>query len=289
MTLACARTQPVAGRRTVRLPPPLRAAPWDREDAQPTLPAAGRAVDTGAVIPEVGRALHTLLRPQVPASAAIHLGQPVDPPAGVLAANGAGPAVHLVLCWLRADPNGQQSGDTDVRAEDGSLLGRQAPARRYELRYLVTARAESAEAEHELLDAVLLAVTGLDALPAECLPNDLADTGLAVFLQVCAEPALASSGIPAHAGFELNVSAPLLPPLQTELAPPAAELSVGVRRPMPQRPAPLSPQPTAAGGRQWRRAKVAEDEDPGTAAAAAPAAAPAAGSVPVRASGTARE
>jgi hypothetical protein len=235
------------------------------------------------VISDVGRALRTLLRQQVPADAAIHLGPPVDGPGG---ANGAGPGVHLVLCWLRDDPGGRQSGDTDVRAADGSLLGRQAPARRYELRYLVTARAESAEAEYELLDAVLLAVTGLDALPADCLPKGLADQGLPVFLQVCADPAvaIASHGVPAHAGFELNVNAPQLPPLQTELAPPAAELSVGVRRPMPRRPAvptpPLTPHPgtsgtsgtsggsgTSSGGRRWRRATVAEE--PGNPAAPA--------------------
>jgi len=171
--------------------------------------------------------------------------------------------VHLVLCWLRDDPDGRQSGDRDVRADDGTLLGRQAPARRYELKYLVTARAESAEAEYELLDAVLLAVTGLDALPSDCLPKGLADAGLPVFLQVCSERTPAGAGVPAHAGFELAVSAPLLPPLQTELAPPAAELSVGVRRTVPPRPpSPLTPDAGAGAGngtRQWRRTRVAEE------------------------------
>jgi hypothetical protein len=187
----------------------------------------------------------------------------------------AAPAVRLALCWLREEPEGRQSGDQDVRAADGTLLGRQAPARRYELRYLVTATAGTVEAEHELLDAVLLAVTGLDALPAERLPAGIADTGLPVFLRVCAEPALAAAGVPQCAGFELSVSAPLLPPLQTELAPPAAELAMGVRRPLPQRPAPQGPAqqrpaqqgpaqqgpaPAAGGnGRQWRRARVSEE------------------------------
>jgi hypothetical protein len=216
-----------------------------------------------AVISDVGRALRTLLRGHLPAGAAVHLGRPADR-ATTPAANGAGsePAVHLALCWLRDDPSGRQSGDWDVRTEDGTLLGRQSPARRYELRYLVTARAESVEAEHDLLDAALLAVTGLDALPPESLPKGLADAGLPVFLRVCAEPALASAGVPAHAGFELNVSAPLLPPLQTELAPPAAEVALGVHRPMPQRLAPAALQPTAAGaagGRRWRRATVSEE------------------------------
>jgi len=170
--------------------------------------------------------------------------------------DGVEPAVHLVLCWLSEDPDGQQSGIRDVRAEDGTLLGRQAPARRYRLRYLVTARAETVEAEHELLDAVLIAVSGLDSLPPDCLPKGLADTGLPVLLRVCPEPAIASSGIPEHAGFELDISAPLLPPLQTELAPPASELAVGMRRPMPQRHGEPAP---AGNGRQWRRARVTEE------------------------------
>lgn len=222
-----------------------------------------------AVISDVSRALRTLLRPALPPTAAIHLGpaagSPTAAPSDATTASPAGsaadtPAVHLVLRWLREDPNGRQSGDRDVRADNGTLLGRQAPARRYELRYLVTARAGSAEAEYELLDAVLLAVTGLDALPADCLPKTMVDTGLPVYLQVCPESMPATAGLPAHAGFELTVSAPLLPPLQTELAPPAAELTVGVRRTVPPvPPSPLLPQPAAGSGRQWRRARVAED------------------------------
>jgi hypothetical protein len=242
-----------------------------------------------AVISDVGRALRTLLRPHLPSHAVIQLGPPVDASDQGRATD---PAVHLVLRWLRDDPNGRQSGDTDVRASDGTLLGRQAPARRYELRYLITARADSVEVEHKLLDAVLLAVAGLDSLPGGCLPKGLADTGLPVFIRVCADPAPNWSVMPAHASFELNVSAPLLPPLQTDLAPPAAELSVGVRRRLPprqalspqrpappprqalspQRPAPPSqpaaplPQPPAADapdttvptGRQWRRTRVNE-------------------------------
>lgn len=211
------------------------------------------------MISDVGRALRTLLRPHVPAGAAIHLG----PPPG----DAAGPAVHIALCWLRADPNGQQSGDRDVRAADGTVLGRQAPARRYELRYLVTASADSAEAEYELLDAVLLAVTGLDALPGDCLSKNLADAGMPVFLKVCTDPMAGPSpgpsGVPAHAGFELTVNAPLLPPMQTELAPPAAELAIGVRRPMPQRHAPPAP---PGSDRRWRRARVSEEGPTGGAA-----------------------
>jgi len=237
-----------------------------------------------AVISDVGRALRTLLGHALPAGAEIHFSPPAVCSAGAaqLPAQpaGAGPAggVYLVLCWVRADPNGRQSGERDVRAADGSLLGRQAPARRYELRYLVTARAPTAEAEHELLDAVLLAVTELDALPSACLPKSLADCGLPVMLQVCSEPPAGS--VPDHAGFALLISPPLLPPLRTELAPPAAELAIGLRRtpptpsppapsppapspPAPSPPAPSPPAPSSPAppnGRQWRRrAHVVED------------------------------
>ncbi|HEY0639575.1 MAG TPA: Pvc16 family protein [Pseudonocardiaceae bacterium] len=195
-----------------------------------------------SVISDVGRALRTLLRPRLPGEAAVHLGVPADER-----------GLYLTLQWLREDPSGRQSGLEDVRAGDGSLLGRQAPARRYELRYLVTARAESVEDEHELLDAVLLAVTDLEALPADCLPKGLADAGLPVRVAVCAEP-LGGAAPPAGGGFALLVNAPLLPPLQTELAPPAAELAMGLRRTVP----PLVPAASGS-GRQWRRARIEED------------------------------
>lgn len=203
-----------------------------------------RLPDPGCVISDVGRALSALMRPALPASAAIRLG-----PAPAEAAE---PALHLALRWVRDDMSGRLSGERDVRADDGSLLGRQGPPRRYELQFFVAAVAATVEEEYELLDAALLSVTGLDAIPAEHLPKPLVDTGLPVLLSVSG--AAPVTGAPS--GFALLVSAPVLPPLQTELAPPAAEMSMGVRRTPPgPPPAPVPPN----GGRRWRRATIDED------------------------------
>ena len=123
----------------------------------------------------------------------------------------------------------RQSGFEEVRDARGSVLSRSDPPRRYQLSYLVTARAPKIAEEHELLDIALRALTDGEALPESCLPPALAEIGMPVRVELDkAGPGhlWTSLGMPARAAFVLSVSAPHRPAPDTDLAPPAEKIAL---------------------------------------------------------------
>jgi len=178
------------------------------------------------VIPTVDQALRDLLRKRLPDGTAVLLAAPTD----------MQPAVSLTLFGLRDDARGQSAGWDDVRGADGTLLGRRAPTRRYQLSYVVQAHATDAEAEHELLGQALIALTdedtGLDLTLGATLPCEL--------------------GFPPRASFVLMVNAQHTPPVDTELAPPAEGVHLGVANTV--RPLQVAPN----GKKQWSRKRIEE-------------------------------
>ncbi|KAA2258789.1 DUF4255 domain-containing protein [Solihabitans fulvus] len=207
------------------------------------------------MIPEVDEALCRLLAPALPEGTSVRL----EPPTPTWLTEQSHPSVvDLFLFGLRDDPRGRTAGWTDVRDGQGRVVGRQESARRYELSYLVTARAEDVYREHMLLDRVLRVATDVDAVPPDCLPDELAATGLPVLLRLAdLGPSVLWSalGMPARCAFVLDVSAPVLPGVDTEIAAAAEELRVEVARPSAGRPA--APEPRRPG--RWVRAQVREE------------------------------
>ncbi|SDN48006.1 Pvc16 family protein [Allokutzneria albata] len=115
------------------------------------------------MIVEVDEALRAALRENLPRGTLVRF----DPPTpSWLAEPRPRPTVHLFLFEIRADA---------------------------ELRYLVTARAEDIEREHELLDRALSILTAVDAVR-------LADPG--------GGQLWSALGMPARAAFVLAVSSP---------------------------------------------------------------------------------
>jgi hypothetical protein len=184
------------------------------------------------VIPSVDQALRDLLRKRLPDGTAVLLAGST-----ALVAEQPQQAVSLTLFGLRDDARGRSAGWDDVRDADGTLLGRRGPTRRYELSYVVQAHAADAESEHELLGQALIAVTdedtGLELRLGQSLPCEL--------------------GFPPQAGFVLTVSAPYVPPIDTELARPADEMHLGVARTVRPPAAPVS-------GKRWARKRIEESE-----------------------------
>lgn len=203
------------------------------------------------MIPEVDAALRTLIERHLPAGGQVRFGPPQS------ASEPAPAVVNLFLFGLRDDQRGRVSGWDDVRDAQGMVLGRQPPARRYELSYLVTAWADDVANEHALLDAALCAVGAADALPADCLPPGLGGEGLPVLVRL-AEPGpeglWPALGMP-RATFVIAVSAPLLPALDTDLAAPAKDMRLDLSRSVPAAPTTLTP----AGGRRWARTQIHEE------------------------------
>src|SRR3954452_13948980 len=177
------------------------------------------------VIAEVDDALCCALARVLPKGTVVRL----DPPKPTWQTEKPSQAIDLFLFNLAGDKRGAASGWEEVRDEQGHVLSRQEPPRRYRLSYLVTARAPQIAEEHEWLDIALRALTDGEALPDSCLPEPLLETGMPVLVDLDPAgpgPLWTSLGMPARAAFVLTVSAPHRPKPDTELAPPAEKIDL---------------------------------------------------------------
>lgn len=201
------------------------------------------------MITEVDEALCVLLGRSLPEGTMVRL----DPPKPTWETERPSAAIDLFLFGLHEDRGGRESGMADQRDDRGAVLSRQEPARRCALSYLVTARAPKISEEHLLLGLALRTMLFTDALPTDCMPQALADTGAPVFIRIADNDpgALWSNlGMPARAAFAIAVSAPFLPEPDTDIAPPAEKLHLDAGHKKPTAPrGPLAP----AQPRRWVR------------------------------------
>jgi Pvc16 N-terminal domain len=218
------------------------------------------------VITEVDDALCLLLGRSLPEGTMVRL----DPPKPTWQTERPSKAIDLFLFGLHDDARARETGWSEVRDERGAVLSRREAIRRCQLSYLVTARAPKISEEHRLLDIALRTMIFTDILPPDCLPEGLADTGAPVFVNVAeTDPGglWTSLGMPARAAFIVRISAPFVPEPQTDLPPPAEQISLNTGQEV-KRPGtgPLSP----TGPKRWARAPA----DHGQRAAADPEGSP---------------
>lgn len=201
------------------------------------------------MITEVDDALCVLLGRSLPEGTMVRL----DPPRPTWQTERPSKAIDLFLFGLHDDERARESGWSEVRDTRGAVISRQETVRRCELSYLVTARAPKISEEHRLLDIALRTMIFTDVLPADCLPADLAGTGAPVFVTVSrSDPGglWSSLGMPARAAFVARISAPFAPEPDTDLAPPAEQITLASGQHVPPQPAgPLAP----AGPKKWVR------------------------------------
>ncbi|MGZ4806699.1 MAG: DUF4255 domain-containing protein [Ilumatobacteraceae bacterium] len=146
----------------------------------------------------------------------------------------------VVSCFLHrvVEDIGRRAADwADERGADGRVGARQPPVRHYQLHYQVSAWAKSVDEEHRLLGQVM----------ESCLTGEvIADEYLSGVLEGEEQPLLirlgvpvpdpgpqphdvwSSLGMPLRASLDLTLVAPLRPALNTEIAPPAEELTLGM-------------------------------------------------------------
>lgn len=179
-----------------------------------------------------------------------------------------------------------RSGWTEARDHDGRLLGRQPAPRYYRLTYLVTAwpaaggddeASHRTIEEHELLGLLVDACTNTDTLAQDHLTGALAEAGIPCFVRCGGEDTGRATaamwsgfGIAPHAHLELELVAPVVPALVTELAPPAREIVLVAHEipaaealgdpaaPKDARPADPPPARTAGTVRRWERSTIVE-------------------------------
>ncbi|SDT82467.1 Protein of unknown function [Streptomyces sp. TLI_053] len=195
-----------------------------------------------------------------------------DAPTRDWAARRSAPTVCVFLYDVREDHSRRASGAGEVYDADGFLAARRAPARWFELTYLVTAWASRPQDEHRLLSQVLRCLVSTDALPARLLTGSLAELGLIVGLDGGGTglDAPAASDVWSALGGELKpslglrVRAPLAGAV-TATAPPVTEGLVvrAAARTAPEEPAAAPEEPGAApqeptAARRLRYTEVAE-------------------------------
>ena len=99
------------------------------------------------------------------------------------------PVVNLYLYDIREDTTRRQTSWEDVRDENGRVVDRRLPPRRYRLSYLVTAWTQRPEDEHRLLSALLACFVSHEYMPGELLAGSLEGEITPVLLTVALPPA----------------------------------------------------------------------------------------------------
>lgn len=161
-----------------------------------------------------------------------------------------------VFCFdVREDESISAANGVLVRDDNGRVAGWQLPIKRYRVSFLLCG-------DEAALDAVLLGCAQNPTIPTSLLTGVLAESGLAVQLGCApAEAAVSAIGVwsalrlPPRLSITLVAMVPLVPPLRTDLAPPARELSLGISA---EGITPTDPAPAADGARRWAKASIRE-------------------------------
>lgn len=185
-----------------------------------------------------------------------------DAPTAAWAAGQDRPAVNLFLYDVREEAEGRTGDWTDVRDDDGRVVGRQPPARHYRLAYILSVWAGDAEEEHRILGRILETVPEREAIPPELLPHRVLEQGFPVTLRLglpsdgpSATDLFSALGSPPRATCHLTVVVPIRPALDTQLEKPAARMDLGVKKEPPR------PRPTAPGRqvKRWSDSRIQEE------------------------------
>ncbi len=98
------------------------------------------------------------------------------------------PVVSLYLYDIREDLSRRDTAWVDVRGEDGRVLERRLPPRRFRLSYLATAWTARPEDEHRLLSSLLSGILRHEYFPPELLQGALEGEETPVLLTVALPP-----------------------------------------------------------------------------------------------------
>jgi Pvc16 N-terminal domain len=107
-----------------------------------------------------------------------------DPPTKEWASRRHAPAVDVFLYDIREDVSRRDISVNVIRDDDGNIIDRRPPPRRFQLSYLLTAWTRRPEDEHRLLSQLLTAFVRHDRIPDDHLHGLLADQSLPVILKL---------------------------------------------------------------------------------------------------------
>lgn len=145
------------------------------------------------------------------------------------------PAVSCFLHRVVEDIARRPSDWRDERGPDGRVGARQPPVRHYQLHYQVSAWGKSIDDEHRLLGRVLEACLSGEVIDARHRAGVFEDEVQPLLIRLgvpLADPGpqshdlWSSLGMPLRASIDLTLVAPLRPAMDTDIAPPAVELTL---------------------------------------------------------------
>ncbi len=111
-----------------------------------------------------------------------------DAPTRDWAGKRTSPTVNVYLFDIREDVNRRRNEPERVHDDNGVVIGRRRPPRRYRLSYLVTAWTQRPEDEHRLLSVVLSAFLPHEEFPRDLLEGALAEQAQPVYLTIGLPP-----------------------------------------------------------------------------------------------------
>lgn len=150
------------------------------------------------VFHEVDEALRSLLRAEVLGDAQIEIA--FDPPNRPWIGAVKGPTINLFLYDVREDTARRDVMLEPVLDEAGKIIGRRAPAHRYDLYYLASVWAPTVALEHHILSALTAGLVAHEMLPEEHLSEDLRQQGRVLL----AAASGMKRGMPGNFGGELK-------------------------------------------------------------------------------------
>jgi len=98
------------------------------------------------------------------------------------------PTVNSFLYDIREDTTRRDVAPQPVLDDDGRVVGRRPPPRRFRLSYLLTAWTQRPEDEHRLLSALLTGFLRFDQLPEELLAGYLAEAPVPTLITLALPP-----------------------------------------------------------------------------------------------------
>jgi hypothetical protein len=184
------------------------------------------------VLADVDASLSAWLGAELPAGATIDFASPAGLVDHRRTAKSAR-TINLFLHDIVEELEGMSGTDVYLRDASGRVSAMHAPLRRYRLTYLVTAWASDTEEEHRFLGLVLAAHSRNEVLTAPWLCGSLRQLNIPMPIRlgmvstgVADVGRWAALGLPARAGIELTITAPVPPDLRTDIAPPVRRVDL---------------------------------------------------------------
>jgi hypothetical protein len=182
ITLALAAGTDKAARASL----PERAARSARKNGRATLPSRHVARDARTVIHEIDESLRRLVLRDAVNGSGVELS--FEAPTKEWASRRNTPTINIYLYDIREDVQQREVEYEEIRDEEGRVVERRPPPRRYTLSYLVTVWTQRPEDEHQVLSSLLAAFLQFDRLPQDVLSETLAAQPYAVRTTVALPP-----------------------------------------------------------------------------------------------------